>query len=406
MGDKLESIFIDLAAGGELVVIEGVMGLYDGRSPTSIEGSTADIAIRLGAPVILVVDASGMALSFAAIIKGFASFDKRVNLVGVIANRVGSKGHLELLRQSLNSANNMPGSSPMACGEITLFGGIAKQRDPDAILPARALGLVTALQENIGAGVFTKLEEVVSEGVDIDGLMDAAKKAPPLPSPKRRFTAGGPLVKSSRCRIGIAYDEAFHFYYRENLTQLEQNGACLVYFSPLKDSSLPRVDGVIFGGGYPEIYAHRLAKATNFIHELRLFAQNGGAIYGECGGLMYLSAAIYDREGQCFEMADIIGGRVTVGSRPYALGYAAVTTRRDSILGPKGITFRGHQFRYSSYTPPEDICDVRLAYQVTPTRGKPYGEGYGEGRVLASYVHAHWASAEQVPTNFITACKE
>jgi cobyrinic acid a,c-diamide synthase len=369
---------------GEVSLIEGVMGLFDGASPTTITGSSAEIAGWLHAPIVLVCDASGMARSVAALAHGFASFDPEVPVSALICNRVGSRGHLALLERALSSR---PGLAP------ALLGGLAKNAAPG--FPERHLGLRSARELDLAPALEAWAEQVES-WCDVDGLLALAHSAPALEA-----LAPEPLPAPARCRIGIADDAAFHFYYEANLHLLERAGAKLVRFSPMTDASPGDVDGIYIGGGYPELYARELASNGSMLESLRAHARRGQPIYAECGGLMYLSEAIVTLDGSEHPMLGLIPGRARMTSQLQALGYVEVATRDESPLGPAGTRFRGHQFRYSRFESP---CD-RSRYALTITRsGASAEEGYGEGSVLGSYVHAHWASTPHIAEQFVERC--
>jgi cobyrinic acid a,c-diamide synthase len=208
-----------------------------------------------------------------------------------------------------------------------------------------------------------------------------------------------------RCRIGLARDEAFHFYYDDNLAQLEAEGAEIVPFSPLGDAVLPDIDGLYLGGGYPEVHAERLAANASMLASVRAFAARGGPVYAECGGLMYLSDAIVTLDGARHAMAGLVPGEARMSARLQALGYVEVETQAPSILGEAGTRFRGHQFRYSELVPQPSVDRV---YAVRARRGgEELAEGYSSRaarNVLASYVHAHWASNPAVARSFVESC--
>jgi cobyrinic acid a,c-diamide synthase len=373
--------FTHAARDADLAVIEGVMGLFDGVSAAGDEGSTAEMARWLGAPVALVVDAAGMARSLAAVVAGFAGFDPELPLGAVIANRVGSRGHLELLRKAQ--------PRPPILG--------AFPRDEGHAFPGRHLGLHTADRETVPEATLDAWGALTTEWWSLDPLLDLARAAPPLPEPEPLAAAGAP-----RCRIGLALDEAFHFYYEDNLRRLRALGAELVRFSPVHDRALPAVDGLYLGGGYPEVHAAALASNTEMRAAIRAFAARRRPVYGECGGLMYLSQAIVTRDGQRHPMVSLLPGHAVMADRLEALGYVEVETRAGTCLGNPGLRFRGHQFRYSRL---EDA--VPGFYSVRRRRGgETFPEGYGVGQVLGSYVHAHWASNPLVAEGFVRACAE
>jgi len=375
----LRDTFAHNAARADISLIEGVMGLFDGASPTSLAGSSAEIAQQLGCPIVLVCDASGMARSLAALIHGFASFEPGIAPSAVICNRIGSAGHLELLRSALP--------------RTPILGGLP--RLPDQRFPERHLGLVPA-DEAAPEPLLDAWADQVDAYCDVDGLLALARSAPPLSAASAPTPAHAP-----RCRIGVARDAAFHFYYDANLRLLAQAGAELVEFSPLADAGLPEVDGLYIGGGYPELHAARLAANHSLLEQLRAHAGSGKPIYAECGGLMYLSDAIIDRSGTRHALAGIVPGVASMRDKLVALGYAEVETCSDSPLGAAGTRYRGHQFRYSSFDTTRPGTRLRLR---SPRTGQQQLEGYGAGHVLASYVHAHWASNPTIAEAFATAC--
>ncbi len=282
--DAVLGTFARACDGADIALIEGVMGLFDGASPTTDDGSTAEIAKWLDAPVMLVVDVSGMARTVAAIARGVAAFDRALRLAGIFCNRLGSRGHLEILREALS--------------DLPVLGGLPN--DPALTFPERHLGLRTADEQAVPDSILSELGRMTAEWSDLDAIRTVARAAPPVwcqPSAK----AGA--APSSPCRIGIAFDEAFHFYYEYNLHLLKSLGAELVYFSPISDRSLPDVNGLYLGGGYPEIYAEALSANRSMREQIGAFAADGGTIYAECGGLMYLCDAIKTLDGQRYPMA-------------------------------------------------------------------------------------------------------
>jgi cobyrinic acid a,c-diamide synthase len=374
--------FARAARGADIALIEGVMGLFDGASATSDAGSTAEIAKWLAAPVVLVCDAAGMARSIAALAGGFASFDRELRVAGVIANRVGSRKHLALLRQALQA--------PPILGGFT---------DDEALaFPERHLGLTTAARETVPDALLAAWGERAAEWIDVDALIELARSAPPLPA---RVTDSAP-AGSVRCRIGVAFDEAFHFYYEDNLRRLEALGADVVRFSPVHDARLPEVDGLYLGGGYPEVHAEALAKNESMRRAIAEFSRAGGPIYAECGGLMLLCERIRCLDGSSYPMAGIIPAQAEMRDRLQALGYVEVETRSATALGPAGVRFRGHQFRYSEL---ELLGEVDRAYEMRRCRGgERLLEGFRVGNTLASYVHAHWGSNAAAAEGFVESC--
>jgi len=378
--------FARAAAGADVAVIEGMMGLFDGATPTSDEGSSAEIAKWLAAPVLLVVDASGMARTVAAVAHGFARFDPHLKLAGLICNRVGGRGHLDLLRA--------------ASAEVPVLGGFSSEGR--FAFPERHLGLLSADEKTVAQQSFDAWAELAERWLDLDAIVAIAKSAPLLSVPQiaelwPRSGAPGP-----RCRIAVAWDDAFHFYYEDNLRRLEAAGADLVHFAPTREARLPEVDGLYFGGGYPEALAADLSGNEAMIDAVRSFARKGGPIYAECGGLMYLSESIRTLDGRSWPMVGLVAGEAVMSERLQALGYVEVETRVESVLGPGGLQMRGHQFRYSTLTPISERMEC--VYAVRPRWGEAFVEGYRTGNVLASYVHIHWASNPKAAEGFVNSC--
>lgn len=370
--------FLDETCDADVAIVEGVMGLFDGRGPDADEGSTAEIARWLDAPVLLVVDASGMARSVAALAQGFARFDPAVHVAGVVCNQVGSIGHLSLLTR--------------ACTAPPVLGGML--REATAQFPSRHLGLHAA-DDALCEPMIDTWAERLSHCTDLDRLLEVARTAPPLDA-----HAVTRARRPTRCRIGIAQDAAFFFYYPFNLRLLEALGAELVPFSPIVDRALPAVDGLYFGGGYPELHAPALEGNASMRAAVRAFVASGRPVYAECGGLMYLSEAIVTRAGAHHAMTSVLHGTAVMEDKLAALGYVEVETCTPTLLGPSGLRFRGHQFRYSTFL----TAHPGQAYRLRTRHGEAQMEGYGTANVLASYVHAHWASNEGAAEGFVDAC--
>ena len=387
--DAVIATFARVSEGADIAVIEGMMGLFDSATPTGDEGSTAQIAKWLDAPVIVVADASGVARTIAAVAAGFARFDPAVRVAGMICNRVGSRGHLDLLRA--------------AQPEVPIVGGFPASADLS--FPERHLGLLMADESTVPQRLIDGWSRLAAEWLDLDAIVELARSAPALDrraSDERGFN----VTSRPRSRIGVAYDAAFHFYYEDNLNRLRTLGAEIVNFSPIRDRQLPEVDGLYFGGGYPEAFARELSSNGAMLAAVRDFAARGGVIYAECGGLMYLLDAIRTLDGTRWPMAAIVPGDAVMSDRLQALGYVEVETRADSILGPARTRFRGHQFRYSTLEGSESGKRIDRIYEVTPRwGGAPFAEGYRIGNVLASYVHAHWASNPAVAEALVGACE-
>jgi cobyrinic acid a,c-diamide synthase len=387
--DAVLATFARASADADIAVIEGMMGLFDSATPTGDEGSTAQLAKWLDAPVILVADASGVARTIAALAAGFARFDPAVRVAGMICNRIGGRGHLDLLRA--------------AEPEVPIVGGFPASAA--LAFPERHLGLLMADESNVPQRLLDGWSRLAAEWLDLDAIVAIARSAPALDVSRAADVKQVDSSSRPRCRIGVAYDAAFHFYYEDNLNRLRSLGAEIVNFSPIHDRELPEVDGLYFGGGYPEAYARELSSNTAMLAEIRSFALHGGLIYAECGGLMYLTDAIRTLDGARWPMAAIIPGVAVMSDRLQALGYVEVETRADSIFGPAHTRFRGHQFRHSTLEGADNGDRIDRIYDVAPRwGGAPFAEGYRHGNVLASYVHAHWASNPTVAEALIDSC--
>jgi cobyrinic acid a,c-diamide synthase len=378
-------IFNRYGAGCDVAVVEGVMGLFDGISGTREDGSTAQMAKALGLPVILVVDARSMARSAVALVSGYAHFDAGLNIVGVIFNRVGGPSHAELLREAMSQ---LPGIPVLGC----------LKRDEDISTPSRHLGLVTPDQEGPDMTRYQRLADWVETGVSVEELLGALPDidvAPPFE----------PVPQLPKVTLGLARDNAFCFYYEENLRLLREAGARLVEFSPLADTRLPdELDGLYIGGGYPELYAFELGQNTKLRREIREFCESGRPVYAECGGFMYLMNDIITGRGR-YAMAGVFPVRAEMGERFRALGYREIVTQADTILGGAGQTARGHEFHYSSIQEEEGAAELTPVYAMSGRKGViETPEGFVQGNTFGSYVHLHFASNPAIPKAFVQAC--
>jgi cobyrinic acid a,c-diamide synthase len=370
----------------DLAIVEGVMGCFDGLDATSDEGSTAQVAKWLGAAVVLVIDVQAQARSAAAVVLGFEKFDPELNLAAVIANRVGGDAHARGIREAISAR----------C-RARVVGALAY--DQQVTLAERHLGLVTAGEGGLTDDKRARLADLVERGVDLDGLLELAA---PLQALTEGTTPGTPRAPS--VRIGVAHDAAFCFYYRDNLALLRAAGAELVYWSPLTDSTLPAVDGLYLGGGYPELHASALGANKAIRDAVRVFAHAGRPIYAECGGLMYLAAALEDLDGRTHPMVGLLPTTVRMRPRRLSLSYTEVTLQANSPLGPSGTVARGHEFHFSSLDPvPEAVPRV---YRLRRRHGDERDEGYRIGNALLSYVHLHFASNPRIAMSFVRACAE
>ncbi|MEW6593475.1 MAG: cobyrinate a,c-diamide synthase [Thermodesulfobacteriota bacterium] len=366
-------------ASADVSVVEGVMGLFDGG-----EGSAAHLAKVLGLPVILVVDARSMAESAAAVVMGFETLDPAVRLAGVILNRVGSERHLGMIENAI---------AAHCRAEVVGF----LPREASFAIPERHLGLHMGDEAPISNEALGHLAEVVARHIDLDRLLALAATAEPHPVPASRNEQTGPRV-----RIGIARDQAFCFYYEENLALLAAAGAELVAFSPLADAALPDdLSGLYLGGGYPELYAEELAANQGLRRVVRAWSAAGRPLYAECGGFMYLSEGIVDGDGQYHPMAGVFPVAARMRQGRAALGYREATLAGDTLFGPAGTVLRGHEFHYSDIDPMP--AAVGRCYRLADGRE----EGYLiNGRTLGSYLHLHFGGTPEAAAHFVRLCRE
>ena len=378
----------------DCVVIEGVMGLFDGIGnadrPNSLNdyGSTADVARILDLPVVLVLDCSRLSSSIAAIAFGYANLDPQVKIAGVILNKVASDRHLELLETALNSIN------------MSVLGVL--RRNSQITIRDRHLGLIPSNEIPDIKNIFNELADLAKTSFyweKLDPLLQ--QKSPNLqvsksPSPQ--------ISKSSHpVKIAIAQDAAFNFYYQDNLDILTELGAKLISWSPLEDGNIPDdIQGLYFGGGFPEVFARQLSENSNVVRQLQQVIKAGIPTYAECGGLMYLCEQLIDLERQTWSMVGIIPSTVTMESK-LTLGYRRAIALQDSSTIAAGQTIMGHEFHHSRLTVLPDIPQWQLqgVHKFSPQ----LTEGWQIGNIHASYLHLHWGAAKHLAQRFIEYCQ-
>ena len=374
----------------DLSIIEGMMGLFDSCSPTTEMGSAAQMAKQLTAPVLLVIDGSAMARSAAALVTGYAKFDRKLWVAGVIFNRVKSEGHYQLLKEAVEKET-----------KVKVLGYL--RPDSELTIQDRHLGLKSALEQGF-TELYDKLGQAASETLDLDGIEQIASSSPPLPPEGVGLTVPQPHRPGEKIRIGIAYDSAFCFYYPDNLELLQRSGAELIIFSPMSNPSLPDVDLLYLGGGYPEIYAEGLERNVKMRKMIQAFAERGGPIYAECGGLMYLTKRLRDFEGREFEMAGVFPATTVMDAAHPTLGYREVNVTQACLLGEAGTTIRGHEFHFSSLVPEGELTYVG---QVTDAEGRECGrDGLSHANVVALYTHLHFFSHPAIAWNLVQTARE
>jgi cobyrinic acid a,c-diamide synthase len=396
------------------------MGLYDG------EFSTSMLAARLDLPVILVVDAYGMAESAGAVVKGFREYSVeagkresaeeqmllsdfrtselpnfRTEFAGVIFNRVASENHFKRLRGSVQ--------------DVPVLGYLP--RDLDFEIPHRHLGLTVAEENPITPGEIDKLADAVLRHIDMDTIVrkcesgEARKRGstkeqrllPDFP------TSELPSFPASKLKIAVAYDKAFCFYYEDNLDLLKAAGVQVLLFSPLTDKEFPDdTDAIYIGGGYPELYAKQLSENRSMLESVRGWTDEGKPVYAECGGFMYLTEGIFDFEDVFFPMAGAFPLKTKMTKGRAKLGYRGVILKHDSILGAKGASLRGHEFHYSEVINSDQrsaVSGQQLIYSVKDGSGNIIqDEGYSIKNTLGSYIHIHFGSNHSTAENFKRFC--
>ena len=384
LGEHLPSVFAQ-SSEGHWAVIEGVMGLFDGMSGTAGFGSTADVAKLLQAPIILIVDASSMSRSVAALVHGFKTYDPEVNLQGVILNRVKSSAQEKILREALNDIH------------IPVLGVLPKEATLH--LPERHLGLVPVGESGLLDGFIDTLSQLVTEHIDLEQVERIMLGAPDLDEPislkiKAIRTPAVPVAQENQFRLGLALDEAFLFYYQDALDLAKRLNFSIVHFSPLHDVALPPdLDGIFIGGGFPELHLNRLSENLTFLDSLRSYADSGNPIYAECGGYMYLGQSITDFEGKEVALAGLIPMKAEMTRRLQGIGYRRGVFRKDNFLGPRGTTVQGHEFHYSRVTYEQDFPP---AYELFKGDHSDRMEGYARDNIVASYLHLHFSGQSEL----------
>lgn len=368
------------ASDADALLIEGNRGLYDGLDAQGTY-STAELAKFLATPVVLVVDCSMTTRTAAALVLGCQRFDPQVPIAGVILNQVARPRHEAILRDTIEHY----------CG-VPVLGALPRLKC--AIFPERHMGLVPPQEHQTAQRAVSKAKDLAERYLDLEGLWRLACNAPPLPQP-RPLPADAPRPGEA-VTIGIIRDSAFQFYYTENLEALEQEGATIVEVSALTAPALPPdLDGLYIGGGFPETHAQTLAENESFRRSVREAAAAGMPIYAECGGLMYLGAAIKTMEGERFPMAGIFPFDFVMGRKPQGHGYTILEVAEGNPYFPKGTQLKGHEFHYARIQP-EPGPEVDLAFRVV--RGAGIGgnrEGLIYKNVLATFTHLHALGAPQ-----------
>ncbi|ADJ25921.1 cobyrinic acid a,c-diamide synthase [Dehalogenimonas lykanthroporepellens BL-DC-9] len=374
----------------DLALIEGVMGLFDGHRASAGDGSTAHIARITGAPVILILNVAKTGQSAAAMALGFASFDPRVKIAGIILNQVGSPSHLATVKNAIEEKCRIP-----------VIGSLPK--NADLTLPERHLGLVPAVERGDASGFLDTLGDLIEAHIDLDRLLELAGGAPDFKLPDSPVLFPASPVET-RVRIAVARDAAFNFYYQANIELLRAWGAAIAFFSPVYDTALPEgIGGVYLGGGFPEVFLGELEANTAMKQAVKDAVSAGLPVFAECGGLMYLTQGIVDFEGRSYEMAGLLPGYCRMQGRLQRLGYTTAQALQASPLAEPGQRLRGHMFHWSLLDEPTESV---AAYRVIEPREQLEGFVLGpENNLLASYLHLHFGSDAGLARRFIACCR-
>jgi cobyrinic acid a,c-diamide synthase len=357
------------AKGCDLLIVEGVMGLFDGAADGGA-ASTADVARLISAPVVLVVDARSMSQSVAALVSGYRSFDPRVHIAGVVLNQVGSDNHEIMLREAL-AAIDMP-----------VFGVL--RRDDSLVWRDRHLGLVPVVEqpERVAASL-DKLATLIERGCDLDAFDQLARSAPAMVT---ELIADPQHV--GKPRIAIASGPAFSFCYPDNLEMLAAAGAELIPFDPRRDPLPEGVAGLVAGGGFPEVFAAELSENVSLLDDLRRRIANGLVVWAECGGLLWLCRSLDSRK-----LAGLIEAEGTMTKRLH-LGYRSARTLTETPLGPAGTELRGHEFHYSTVAPAGEALQFESRFTNRT-------DGFASPTMLATYLHVHLATRPDLAESFV-----
>jgi cobyrinic acid a,c-diamide synthase len=382
----------------DCALIEGVMGLFDGASGLTDVGSTAQVAKLLNVPVILILNCSSTSRSIAAIAHGYQTFDPEVQLAGLILNQVGSDRHLELLTAALSSLH------------LPIL-GVLRRRD-DLSIPDRHLGLIPAGELANLNDTLDRLANVGETCFDWDKLLPLLASKPPVTSQNSHASVdlsidqseGGSASLRPRIRLAIAKDAAFNFYYADNLDLFRALGAELVEWSPLTDPQLPPdIQGLYFGGGYPEVFAETLAANQSARASVQVAIKLGMPTYAECGGLMYLCDQIVDFNDRSYPMVGIFSTTAVMGKK-LTLGYRQLTALQNSLLFNTGDRVWGHEFHRSTLTD----APAQPLYMLEGYESKSIfaPEGWSQQRVQAAYTHLHFGARPNLVDRFVDHCHE
>ncbi|HIU64814.1 MAG TPA: cobyrinate a,c-diamide synthase [Candidatus Avacidaminococcus intestinavium] len=378
--DTCRQLLAKNAAGSDIAILEGAMGYYDGIGTTDC-GSAYELAKETATPVILVLNAKGAALSAAAMIKGFCDFRKDSNIQGVILNNINPMTY-HYYKETIETETG-----------IKLLGYLPQMKD--CSFESRHLGLVTAEEIKDLQNIVTSLAQQAAKSIDLEGLRKIAEQAKPLSYEEQKVS------KIADVKIAIAQDKAFCFYYQDALELLEDLGAKLVPFSPLNDKAVPSCDGIILGGGYPEVYAGELASNTEMLRSIKTLLKENKPCLAECGGFMYLLERYIDATGSSFTWVGALAGEVSMTKSLQRFGYVTLTAKHDNLLATCGESINAHEFHYSDSTANGNsylACKASLKGQWECINAT--------ATLYAGYPHIHLCGNSEFAKNFVKACAE
>jgi cobyrinic acid a,c-diamide synthase len=387
----LRQVLAQGALGADIALVEGMLGFFDSRGANA-EGSTAEVARIIKAPVVLVIDVRDMAESAAAVALGFKTYGESSKIAGVLLNNVRSEVHRRTVEDAIWEIAKLP-----------VLGALRAM--PELDIPQRARGLLPVTENKQLDRMIGQLSEAIVRDVDLDLLLRVAHKAELVPLvPKKVFQ--GKAAEGPPVRLAVAYDDAFNFYYPENFELLEERGAQVVPFSPLEDTHLPvGASGIYLGGGFPEQLVEPLARNRSMAEAIERAHRAGMPIYAECGGLMYLARSLRTESGRSHQMADVLPVDVAMDGEIHRFGYRQLLTLEDNILSPRGQFYRGHEFHWSRIT--NHNGGLKPAYQMLNADGEVIGyEGFVAPNLLASYVHLHFGQNPLLVDKFVQHCRE
>jgi cobyrinic acid a,c-diamide synthase len=384
-------------------LIEGVMGLFDGikwKEQKNGYGSTAHIARILDIPILFVIDCSRMSASVAAIAHGYSTLDPRIKMAGVVLNRVGSDRHLELLKDALEEL------------KLPVLGVL--RRNEEITIPDRHLGLIPSEELPQLKIVVDKLAEIGNQNFNWEQLLPLLEIQPEESSLRQIDSSEMKQsqkihseLRDSSIKIAVARDKAFNFYYQDNLDFLEELGAEIIFWSPLKENLPPDVHGLYFGGGFPEVFAEQLSENKPALEAVRKAILGGMPVYAECGGLMYLCETIIDFEEKKWSGVGVIPANAIMG-KSLTLGYRQCVALQDSPLLKKDVVVWGHEFHRSSLSfsqeNKEKTPSVLFETRGISAQSTSELEGWGMPNLHASYVHLHWGASGELPQRFLQNC--